>query len=133
MYTKASLDPEKCSFKANQKAINQWVANHVRQLGHYEDVSSPIINAHDEYMEEDFNPADTGREDRQETRTDLPLVGSGAQTIRATSSGTTTSSIAATTTASTTPARVTPLTGSTRLRFATPNPPTILLRANGGT
>jgi len=44
MYTETSLDQERCNFKANQKASNQWVANQVRQFGHYEDVGSPIIN-----------------------------------------------------------------------------------------
>ena len=78
MYTEASLDPERCSLKADQKARTQWVANQVRQLGQYEDVGSPFINQ-DEYMEEDINPTDTGREDRPEIRTDLPPSGSGAQ------------------------------------------------------
>ena len=80
MYTEASLDLERCNFKSYQKARNQWVANHVRQLGHYEDVDSPIVNPKDEYMEEDFNPTDTGREDRQKSRADLPPSGSGTQT-----------------------------------------------------
>jgi hypothetical protein len=30
MYKEASLDPERCSFKVDQKARNQWVANHAR-------------------------------------------------------------------------------------------------------
>jgi len=57
------LDPDRCNLKADHKARSQWVANQVIQLGHYEDVGSPIINQ-DQYMEEDFNLADTGREDR---------------------------------------------------------------------
>jgi hypothetical protein len=87
MYTEVSLDPERCSLKADQKAKTQWVAYQVRQLGHYENVGSPIYNQ-DEYMEEDINPIDTGREDSQETRVDLPPSGSGAETTEATSVGT---------------------------------------------
>jgi hypothetical protein len=68
----------------DQKSRTQWVANKVRQLGHYEDVGIPTINNQDEYMEGDFNPADTGREDLQETRADPPPSGSGVKTTRAT-------------------------------------------------
>ena len=39
-------------------------------------------------MEEDIKPMDIGREDRQETRVDLPPSGSGAQTTGATAIGT---------------------------------------------
>ncbi len=52
MYTEASLDPERCSLKSVQKARNHWVVNQVRQLGHFEDVSSPEIITHDEDMED---------------------------------------------------------------------------------
>ena len=73
------MDPERCSLKANQQAINKWVANHVRQLGHFEDVSSPIINTQDEYMEEDINIADASREDHHAPTADIPPSGRGAQ------------------------------------------------------
>ena len=73
------MDPERCNLKADQKAKSQWAANQVRQLGHYEDVGSPIINM-DENMKEDIKPVEIGREDRQETRADLPPIGSGSQT-----------------------------------------------------
>ena len=44
MYKEATLDPERCSYKSNQKARNLWVANQIRNLGHYEDVSNPTIH-----------------------------------------------------------------------------------------
>jgi len=56
-------------------------------------------------MEEDINPTDTGREDRQETRTDLSPSGSGEQTTGSTTIGTkvaTSTTTAATTTSSAT-------------------------------
>jgi len=109
------LDPERCNLKAGQKARNQWVANHVRQLGHFEDVSSPIINTHEEYMEEDINTSDIVCEDRHATRADLPPSGIGAQPTRATSAGTST--------VGNTAAGVTLPTGVTRLRFGTPKLP----------
>ena len=34
MYTEASLDPERCSYKSDKIAINLCVANQIRQLGH---------------------------------------------------------------------------------------------------
>ena len=60
MYTEASLDPERCSYKSDQKAMNLWVANSIRQLGHYEDVSNPNIHTREEYMEEDINIGEPG-------------------------------------------------------------------------
>ena len=41
MYSEASLDPEKCTFKMDQKARNLWVSAHARQIGQFEDVSCP--------------------------------------------------------------------------------------------
>jgi len=101
------------------------VANQVRQLGYFEDVGSPIINTHIEYMEEDVNLADTCREDRQAPRADLPPSGSGAQPTGATTAGTSG--------ACTTPTGVTLPTVVTRLRFGTLEPPTIPISARGGT
>ena len=43
MYTEASLDPKRCNHKSDQKATNLWVANHMRQLGHYGNVNSMTI------------------------------------------------------------------------------------------
>ena len=53
MYKEVSMDLERCSFKVDQKAMNQWVSSHARQIGQFEDVSNPIIVTHDEAMEED--------------------------------------------------------------------------------
>ncbi len=63
MYKEASLDLERCTQKSDQKARNLWVANHIRQLGHYEDVSSPTTPTHEEYMEEDINMGDISQGD----------------------------------------------------------------------
>ena len=51
MYSEASLDPERCSFKIDQKARNQWVSIHAQHIRQFEDVSSPPQNARDEEME----------------------------------------------------------------------------------
>jgi hypothetical protein len=79
MYTEASLDQERCSLKADQQAKSKWVEDQVRQQGHFDDVSSPIINTLDEYMEEDIKIADTGREDHHAPTANIPPSGSGAQ------------------------------------------------------
>ena len=50
VYKKATLDQERCSHKSDQKARNMWVANQIKNLGHYEDVSSPTSHTHEEYM-----------------------------------------------------------------------------------
>ena len=97
----------------------------MRQLGNFEDIGSPIINTQDEYMEDDINTAETGREDRHATTADLPPSGSGAQPTGATSAGTTE--------AITTTAGDALPTGVTHLRFGTPEPPTIPIRVRGGT
>ncbi len=53
VYKEASLDPERCTFKSDEKARNSWVSNLIGDLGHYEDVGSPANNTQQEYMEED--------------------------------------------------------------------------------
>ena len=62
MYIEASLDPERCIFKIDQKARNHWVSNQARQIGHFEVVSSPISITRDEATEEDPYTKDTDRE-----------------------------------------------------------------------
>ena len=62
MYKEASLDPERCTQKTDQKAKNLWVATQIRQLGHYEDVISPTTHTH-EYMEEDTSMGGTDQGD----------------------------------------------------------------------
>ena len=59
MYSEVSLDPEKCTFKMDQKARNQWVSAHARHIGQFEDVSSPLHNAYDEEMEIEAERATT--------------------------------------------------------------------------
>jgi len=78
MYTEASLDTKRCSHKSDQKTRNLWVANQIRQLGHYEDVSSPTIHTQEEYMEEDTNMGETGQGDPQTPSTKIPPGGSEA-------------------------------------------------------
>ena len=51
MYSEASLDPERYTFKVEQKARNQWVSTHARQIGQFEDDNNPPHNTHDEKME----------------------------------------------------------------------------------
>jgi hypothetical protein len=63
MYKEASLDPERCTQKSDQKARNLWVANQIKQLGHNEDINSPTTHTHEEYMEEDTNMGNTGQGD----------------------------------------------------------------------
>ena len=48
MCTEASLDPERCNYKSDQKTKSLWVANQIIQLGHYEDVNILNIHNHDE-------------------------------------------------------------------------------------
>ena len=78
MYKEATLDPEGCSQKSDQKARNQWVANHIRNLGHYEGVSSPTNHTQEEYMEEDVNMGETDQGDPHAPSTNAPPGGNGA-------------------------------------------------------
>ena len=102
-----------------------WVANQIRQLGHYENVSNPTKHTHAEYMEEDINMDDTGQGDPPAPETKTPLDGSGAPPTRATVAGAAASCASAQ--GGTLP------TGATRLRFGTPEPPTLPIREGGGT
>jgi hypothetical protein len=60
MYSDASLDPEKCTFKMDHKVRNQWVSAHARQIRQFEDASSPLNHAYDEEMETEAERAATG-------------------------------------------------------------------------
>jgi hypothetical protein len=54
MHIEASLDLERCSHKANEKAMHNWIIAHLRQIDHYEDVNIPYSSPpRDEAMEED--------------------------------------------------------------------------------
>ena len=88
MYTEASLDPERCSYKSDQKARNLWVANRTRQLGHYEDVRSPNIHTQEECMEEDINMGEIGQGDPHAPTIELPPGSSGVLPTSATIEGT---------------------------------------------
>ncbi len=112
MHKEVSLDPERCSFKTDQKARNHWVSNQVRQLEQFEDVGSPINLTQDETMEEVQNPEEIGRENRYTGRVDPPPNDRGAH---APTRGTTT----VIATVGMIIAGVTQPTGPTRLRFGT--------------
>jgi hypothetical protein len=72
MYKEASLDPERCSYKSDEKAMRIWLQTHLRQIDQYEDIDSPVRDQHeDDTMEE--ADADTC----QFARTKLPPSGSG--------------------------------------------------------
>jgi hypothetical protein len=125
MHTAASLDPERCIQKSDHKAKNLWVANQIRQLGHYEDVNSPTIHTQEEYMEEDINMGDIGQGNPQPPTTEIPPGSSEAPPTGAIGEGTTTTGA---------PTQGgTMLTGVTRLRLGTPEPTTLPIKEGGGT
>jgi len=101
------------------------VASQIRQLGHYEDVSSPTTHTHEEYAEEDINMGDTGQGDPPAPETKIPPGGSGVPPTGATVEGA--AAACATTQGET------QHTGATRLRFGTPEPPTLPISEGGGT
>ena len=43
MHTEASLDPERCAHKSDEKARRIWIHTHLRQIDQYEDIASPDI------------------------------------------------------------------------------------------
>ena len=42
MYKEATLDPERCSYKSDQKARRIWLQTHLRQIDQYEDIDYPV-------------------------------------------------------------------------------------------
>jgi len=42
MYKEATLDPERCSYKSDEKARRIWLQTHLRQIDQYEDIDSPV-------------------------------------------------------------------------------------------
>ena len=53
MYTEASLDPERCTHKSDEKARRSWLQTYLREIDQYEDIASPGINhQEDDTMEE---------------------------------------------------------------------------------
>jgi hypothetical protein len=41
MYTEASLEPERCTHKSDEKAMRNWLQTHLREIDQYEDINSP--------------------------------------------------------------------------------------------
>ncbi len=108
MYSEASLDPERCTHKSDEKARRAWLLTHIRQVNQYEDINNPTgEHEEDDIMEEE--DADPGLPDK----TEIPLSGSGAKIHI----GGTTSAEAAKGTAST-EVPIPPVV--THLRFGTP-------------
>ena len=53
MYTEASLDPERCTHKSDEKARRNWLQTHLCQIDPYEDIAIPDIDhQEDDTMEE---------------------------------------------------------------------------------
>ena len=103
-------------FKTDQKARNQWVSSHARQIGQFKNVSSPSHNTCDKEMEKETKREDTGNM-HPNTRLADPLH-SGSE-AHASTVGTTQGEAEA---GETSPWQ-TPLTTPTHLRFGTPAPP----------
>ena len=61
MYTEASLEPERCSFKDDIKAKNHWVSTHARHIRQFEDVNIPLNIPRDGAMDENKMGENTGR------------------------------------------------------------------------
>jgi hypothetical protein len=120
IYTEASLDPERCTHKSDEKAKRSWKQTHLRQIDQYEDIASPDT----EYQEDDAMEeaeGDTGQPDQ----TKLPPSGSGAQ-------ATTRGAADATATGSTAKAGASVHTTPTRMSFGTPAPPIIPINRGAG-
>ncbi len=41
MYSEASLDPERCTHKLDEKVMRSWIQTHLRQMDQYEDINNP--------------------------------------------------------------------------------------------
>jgi len=53
MYNEATLDPERCTHKSDEKARHSWLAAHLRQVDQYEDINNPTRELQkDDIMEE---------------------------------------------------------------------------------
>jgi hypothetical protein len=121
MYTEASLDPERCTHKSDEKARRSWLQTHLRQIDQYEDITSPIRDHQEEDIMEEAKAAAI-----HTTWTEPPPNGSGAHAP--------TRDIAAATEAGgTARAGAVQPTTPTRLSFGTLGPPTIPIRSGTGT
>jgi hypothetical protein len=74
MYTEASLDPERCLHKSDEKAMRAWLVTHIRQIEQYEDISNPY---RDQQEDDTMEEAEFGTE--QYTLTMIPSNTSGQQ------------------------------------------------------
>jgi hypothetical protein len=53
MYSEASLDPERCTHKTDEKTRRIRLHTHLRPIDQYEDIESPVRGQHeDDTMEE---------------------------------------------------------------------------------
>ena len=121
MYNEATLDPERCTHKSDEKARRKWLITYLCHIDQYEDINNPTGDQHkDDIMEE--KEADPGHP----TRTEMPPRGSKAHAHIGGTSATAT-------------ATCTTITGVphppvvTHLRFDTPEPPTTPTKTRGGT
>ena len=48
IYNEASLDPERCTHKSDEKARRSWLLTHLRQIDQYEDIDSPVRDQQDD-------------------------------------------------------------------------------------
>ena len=121
MYNEASLDPERCTPKSDEKDMRSWLLTHLRQVDHDEDIASMARDQQDDDTMEEVKVGTC-----QPPSIELSPNGSGAQ---ATILGTTTcrKEVGTTTTWMTHPPVI------TYIRFGTPDPPTIPIKARGGT
>ena len=54
MYNEATLDPERCTHKSDDKARRAWLVTHIRQIDQYEDIHNPTgEQQEDDNMEEE--------------------------------------------------------------------------------
>ena len=54
MYSEATIDPERCTHKSDEKARRAWLLTHLRQIDQYEDINSPTgEDQEDDIMEEE--------------------------------------------------------------------------------
>ena len=54
MYSEATLDPERCTHKSDEKAMRDWLLTHLRQIDPYQDINNPIgEQQEDDIMEEE--------------------------------------------------------------------------------
>ena len=58
MYKEATLDPKRCSYTSDEKAMRIWLQTHMRQIDQHEDIDNPVRDQHEDDIMEEAN-ADT--------------------------------------------------------------------------